>query len=131
MRFSILLCGCCVAMSAQQVPKGCEQPLKNEEDACCCTTYDTNVCLVKLEDKVDQELNKVYQSALKRWNKDPESEELRDAQRAWIAYRDATCKAEAGLYRGGTIMPSVDSHCVLRVSRQRIADLKDAYLFER
>jgi len=80
---------------------------------------------------VDADLNSVYQSALKRWNEDPQRAELRDAQRVWIAYRDATCKAEAGIYRGGTIMPSVSLRCILRLSRQRIADLKDAYLFER
>jgi uncharacterized protein YecT (DUF1311 family) len=117
-------------MLAQQPQAGCQQP-KNEEDACCCTTYDANICLSKIEGKVDQELNTVYQSALKRWSTDPEREELRDAQRAWIAYRDATCKAEADLYKGGTIMPGVGMRCVLRVSRHRIADLKDAYLFNR
>ena len=89
------------------------------------------MCLVKVEKKVDTDLNTVYQSALSRWNEDPQKTELRDAQLAWIAYRDATCKAEAGIYRGGTIMPSIGVRCVLRLDRQRIADLKDAYLFER
>jgi uncharacterized protein YecT (DUF1311 family) len=91
----------------------------------------TNMCLAKVEEKVDADLNSIYPSVLKRWNEDPQKTELREAQRAWIAYRDATCRAEAGIYRGGTIMPSVGMRCILRLSRQRIADLKDAYLFER
>jgi uncharacterized protein YecT (DUF1311 family) len=131
MRSLLLLSFVSAAMLAQQPQKGSEQPAKNEEDSCCCTTYDTNMCLSKVEEKVDKELNTVYERALKRWHDDPENAELRDAERTWIAYRDATCKAESGLYRGGTIMPSVGSRCILRVTRQRIADLKDAYLFNR
>ena len=80
-------------MFAQGPQKGSGQPVKNEEDSCCCTTYDTNMCLSKVEKKVDQELNTVYQDALKRWNDDPENAELRDAESDWMAYRDATCKA--------------------------------------
>ena len=131
MRFFLLLVCFCSSASAQQSQNRCDQPAKTEEAACCCTTYDTNVCLAKVEEKVDADLNSIYQSALKRWNEDPQKTELREAERAWIAYRDATCKAEAGIYRGGTIMPSVGMRCTLRLSRQRIADLKDAYLFER
>ena len=131
MRSLLLLSFVSAAMLAQQPQKGSEQPAKNEEDSCCCTTYDTNMCLSKVEEKVDKELNAVYESALKRWHGDSENAELRDAEKAWIAYRDATCKAEAGLYRGGSIMPSIEFYCVLRVSRQRIADLRNAYLFDR
>ena len=76
-------------MFAQQPQKNSDQPVKNEEDNCCCTTYDANICLSKVQDKVDQELNQTYQSALKRWNEDPNREELRQAQRAWVSYRDA------------------------------------------
>lgn len=128
---SLLLLTFFFSILAQAQQNAHKQALKNEEDSCCCTTYDTNMCLTKVEEQVDKELNTVYLNALKRWNKDPENAELRDAERSWIAYRDATCKAEAGLYRGGTIMPSVGLRCDLRLTRRRIADLKDAYLFER
>ena len=121
----------CLGVFAQQPQKNSDQPVKNDEDNCCCTTYDTNICLSKVQDKVDQELNQTYQSALKRWNEDPNREELRQAQRAWVSYRDAACKAEADLYKGGTIMPSIEMHCVIRLTRQRIAEIKDTYLFER
>jgi len=130
MRSLLLLSFLSVSMFAQQ-QLGSDQQAKNEEDACCCTTYDTNVCLSKVKEKVDKELNVVYQSVLKRRHDDPENAELRDAEKARIACRDATCKAEAGLYRGGSIMPTIEFYCVLRVSRQRIADLKNAYLFDR
>lgn len=36
---------------------------------------------------------------------------LRDAQRAWIAWRDAGCGAEADEARGGTIAPLIEVSC--------------------
>ena len=130
MRYFFLCCFC-LTVFAQQPQKNGDQAAKNEEDNCCCTTYDTNVCLSRVQDKVDQDLNRTYQSALKRWNQDPEREELHQAERAWVSYRDAACKAEGDLYKGGTIMPSIEMHCVIRLTRQRIAEITDTYLFER
>ncbi len=89
------------------------------------------MCLSKVRKKVDQELNQRYQNALKRWSDDPNNDELRQTERAWVAYRDAACKAEGDLYKGGTIMPSVELSCVIRLTRQRIAEITGAYLFER
>jgi len=126
-----LVCILGLTVFAQHPQKNSDQPVKNEEDNCCCTTYDTNICLLKVQGKVDQELNQTYQSALKRWNEDPNREELRQAERAWVSYRDASCKAEGDLYKGGTIMPSIEMHCIIRLTRQRMAEIKDAYLFER
>jgi uncharacterized protein YecT (DUF1311 family) len=131
MRCLFLCLFCLTTMVAQQPQRNCGESAKNEEDNCCCTTYDANMCLSKVQDKADQELNQSYQSALKRWNVGPSTEELRQAQQAWVTYRDATCKAEGNLYKGGTIMPSVEMRCVIRLTRQRIAEIKDAYLFER
>jgi uncharacterized protein YecT (DUF1311 family) len=89
--------------------------------------------LVKLLKKIDAELNTVYQRALKV-AKDPytlaDVQNLRDAERKWIAYRDAACKAERGLYGTGTAAPAAHSICLIRVTKQRIADLKEAYILE-
>lgn len=44
----------------------------------------------------------------------PESEKsLREAQRAWISYRDATCRFEAERYFGGSVATLSASHCVM------------------
>jgi len=102
---------------------------QEEETKCCCTTYDTSSCLSKVHDKVDGELNATYQSAVILTKKFGRSdvENLRDAERKWVAYRDAACKAEYGLWGGGSGGPNGRTMCVIRPTRQRIADLKSVY----
>jgi uncharacterized protein YecT (DUF1311 family) len=49
---------------------------------------------------------------------------LRDAQRAWIPFRDAACAAEAQIARGGTAMGFVTLLCLDRLTRARTEDLR-------
>src|SRR5437879_12531705 len=62
-------------------------------------------CMARVLTKVDAELNVEYQRALKvaknQWTSS-DVQNLKDAQRKWIPYRDAVCKAEYGLVGGGT-----------------------------
>lgn len=47
----------------------------------------------------------------------PESEKsLREAQRAWISFRDATCRFEAERYFGGSIATLSASHCFMELT---------------
>jgi len=48
-----------------------------------------------------------------------------------LAYRNAACKAESDLYKGGTIAPQTFGFCVVKLTKRRIADIKDAYLSNR
>ncbi|PYX91543.1 MAG: hypothetical protein DMG67_09820, partial [Acidobacteria bacterium] len=74
-----------------------------QEQKYCCTTLDTSICLAKVLKKVDLQLNDTYQKSLKTVEDSAQDgQNLRDAQRAWIAYRDAACKAEYDLWGGGT-----------------------------
>ena len=52
------------------------------------------------------------------------SEMLRDAQRAWIPFRDKACAAESNLARGGTMQSMLVSSCMERLTRQRTEDLR-------
>ena len=52
-----------------------------------------------------------------------EAEALRDAQRAWITYRDMACNVEAAPFRGGTMEPFLTSSCLARLTRDRTEDL--------
>src|SRR5258708_40327913 len=102
---------------------------QDEETKCCCTTYDTSVCLTKVHDKVDAQMNAIYQRALgmtKRFG-GADIENLKDAQRKWVAYRDAACKAEYGLWSGGSGGPNARAICEIRLSRQRTEDLESVY----
>lgn len=70
-----------------------------------------NACFGKLADAADAKLNKLYkQLAAKAEGK--EKDALRDAQRAWIAYRDKECEYETIGEEGGSIRPMEISICV-------------------
>ncbi len=49
---------------------------------------------------------------------------LRDGQRAWVKFRDATCAAEGYGVHGGTAEPMVIYSCRTRLTEQRTADLE-------
>lgn len=48
---------------------------------------------------------------------------LRQAQRAWIPFRDAACIAEGFIARGGTMESQVVSSCLAFLTRQRTQTL--------
>jgi uncharacterized protein YecT (DUF1311 family) len=120
----------CLLLWLVAVGSGAEAQDQDEESKCCCTTYDMSVCLSKIHDKIDAELNTTYKTALSMTKKfgGEDVENLKDAERKWIAYRDAACKAEYGLWGGGSGGPNARTICVIRLTRQRIADLKSAYV---
>jgi uncharacterized protein YecT (DUF1311 family) len=97
---------------------------QDEETKCCCTTYDMSVCLSKIHDKVDAELNTTYQKALGMTKRlgIQDIENLKDAELKWIAYRDAACKAEYGLWGGGSGGPNAHTMCLVRLTKQRTTD---------
>lgn len=49
---------------------------------------------------------------------------LRDGQRAWVTFRDATCAAEGYAMHGGSAEPMVIYGCRARLTEQRTADLE-------
>lgn len=48
---------------------------------------------------------------------------LRDAERAWITYRDAACLSESFAWKGGSGEMMVIHLCRTRITKQRTADL--------
>jgi len=103
-------------------------PAQDDETKCCCSTYDTSVCLSKVYKKVDTDLNETYKEALKATvakytAKDVHN--LKDAEQKWMAYRDAECKAEYGLWGGGTGGPSALTSCLIAITRKRTDELRN------
>jgi uncharacterized protein YecT (DUF1311 family) len=49
---------------------------------------------------------------------------LREAQRAWVAFRDANCRLEGYEARGGTMEPMLYSGCLATLTRARTAELR-------
>ena len=104
--------------NAQEPDEGCEG-----------TTYDVSVCLAQKYKRVDSELNAAYQRALKsaKGYDDKDIQNLKDAERKWIGYRDAACKAEYNLWGRGSGGPNAHTICLIRLARERATHLKDAY----
>jgi len=102
-----------------------------KEDKCCCTTFDTGQCLIKVRKNVDAKLNDTYQRALKKWADNPNViAKLKNAEHAWIKYRDANCEGEYQTYGRGTIGPNMFGFCQIRLTRQRIHEIEGIYLAE-
>ena len=73
--------------------------------------------------RADTALNVAYAERL-RASGGKLKETLRTSQRAWIAYRDATCQAEGAVYEGGTMEPLASVTCRARLTDERSAWLK-------
>ncbi len=77
-----------------------------------------NECAAADHDKADAELTALYAKFK------PISPEMRAAERAWIAYRDAECAYESHESVGGSIHSMEVSMCETAMTRERIAVLK-------
>lgn len=82
-----------------------------------------NICADKDYRAADAVLNKVYKRAMAAQD-DTGRDLLRASERVWIAYRDAECKFEAAPNEGGSIYPMVYAGCLTRLTKARIADLR-------
>jgi uncharacterized protein YecT (DUF1311 family) len=104
---------------------------QNDNGVCDGNTAEVTACLVERYKRADGDLNAVYQKAIKSATKYGPADlaNLKDAQRKWIAYRDAVCEAEFALYHGGTAGGPSKFACLWRITDQRTHDLKEAYLF--
>lgn len=84
--------------------------------------------------EADAALNTVYGIAMARMretdgylpdNLKGAADALRDAQRAWIPYRDKACAAYGYLARGGTLEPQLIYSCRADLTRSRVSELEE------
>lgn len=87
-------------------------------------------CLEKLANAADARLNETYRRAMMVIEKSDSRDaaawksELKKAQQAWIAFRDADCGALIGYEWGnGTGMGAATESCILEKTEQRTRDL--------
>ncbi|MEM6667156.1 MAG: lysozyme inhibitor LprI family protein [Pseudomonadota bacterium] len=87
------------------------------------TTAGMNICLGRSIDAWDAILNEAYRAARVGLD-DAQRSLLRDAQRAWITFRDKRCALEASYYRGGTLAGVVHGGCLEHETAIRAIDLR-------
>ena len=96
-----------------------------------------NACAAIDFENADAELNAVWREAIdsaraadaelnREFDQRPTTEEkLREAQRAWIVFRDAHCTVEGyDEARGGSMEPMIYDGCRARLTRERTSQLR-------
>jgi len=79
------------------------------------------VCESGIYHSLDRRMNDLYKKQMARLG--PESKAaLRDAQRAWVVFRDKSCDYEAGKDPHG-YMATIQYSCLQDITRRRIEDL--------
>jgi uncharacterized protein YecT (DUF1311 family) len=100
-----------------------------------------NVCAAFEYRQADAHLNKVYRKAMQymtdEMQKTDDQEQikyeqsgiasLKEAEGAWLSYRDIQCKAAGQRYEGGSLRPMIYAQCLTTLTDHRIADLKSIY----
>lgn len=108
-------------------------PAQEVDCANAMTQRDMNLCAARAYDAADAELNRVWRAViteLRRWDQylpegaAPAEETMRQAQRAWIPFRDAACEAESYMARGGSMQPLLRFGCLVRLTERRTEDLR-------
>ncbi|HEY2393484.1 MAG TPA: lysozyme inhibitor LprI family protein [Candidatus Angelobacter sp.] len=91
------------------------------------TTADMISCFGQAWKKADIELNRVYQLSFKGLDA-KDATNLRKAQRTWVAYRDAQCNAEYGMWDGGSGAEPVRLQCLFAMTQLRTKELQENYI---
>jgi uncharacterized protein YecT (DUF1311 family) len=106
-------------------------PALAQEDPCVDLTYATqpelNQCVFLDWQVADEALNRAYATAVAEARARDASitgeggaeELLRQAQRAWLAYRDADCEVEASFFEGGQAEPMTRYGCMIQHTEDR------------
>ncbi|WP_081536135.1 lysozyme inhibitor LprI family protein [Rhodovulum sp. P5] len=88
------------------------------------TQAEMNQCAASAYTAADAELNAVWPGAKQAMDQMGAGALLLDAQRKWIAFRDAACAAERAPFEGGSIAPLIHYDCLKRLTERRTEDLR-------
>jgi uncharacterized protein YecT (DUF1311 family) len=89
------------------------------------TTIGISQCIGAETATWDAHLNAEYQTRRAEFGDQTLRDMLRDAQRAWIAYRDAQCALDYQRWIDGSIRTIVAANCFLTMTAQRALELRD------
>jgi uncharacterized protein YecT (DUF1311 family) len=81
------------------------------------------ICWGKEYKAADAQLNKTYQGFMSKLD-ESEKVQLKNAQLAWLKYRDANCDFVADQYKGGTMRPMIAAICLADVTNARVTELR-------
>jgi uncharacterized protein YecT (DUF1311 family) len=115
----LLLVACLLPAAVAKSQKGRQiQPCESAS-----SQAEASACAHREYVAADAELNRVYNRLAAKLEAD-EKASLKDAEVAWLKYRDANCEFESSFYKGGTMRPMIESFCLTRMTKARTAELK-------
>ena len=88
------------------------------------TQSEMNQCAAQAYKAADAGLNQVYRRLVAMLN-DDEKGQLKEAQTAWLKYRDANCEFAADQFKGGTMRPMIYGYCLADMTKKRTIELKN------
>ncbi len=91
------------------------------------TPLDREACGEQRWQASDQMLNQVYKQIMANLN-EPQKNLLRQAQRAWLAFRDGNCASQASYANRGAMDTATLKHCLATTTDARAQELRAAYL---
>lgn len=82
-------------------------------------------CAAEAYQASDTELNRLFHEIRQRLGEDAEARLLlRDAGRAWVAFRDAECAFAASAVAGGSAYPIVHDLCLNELTQARVEQFR-------
>ena len=91
-------------------------------DTPTATQADLTDCSREIYNAADAELNRAYDALHAKLTPD-EQVALRNAQRAWLLFRDLDCTFVASKFAGGSAEPMERYGCLAQLSKQRSTQL--------
>src|ERR1700676_507830 len=99
----------------------CAQASEKSHCAAARSQLELNRCWAHEADMAAQRLAATLKSTL---DKTPVRAQTGQAQAKWVDYRDTHCAAVAAISQGGSMQPMQRDACLVRLTEQRIAELK-------
>jgi uncharacterized protein YecT (DUF1311 family) len=87
------------------------------------TQFEMNQCAGKEYQAADAVLNQVYQKLVAMLD-DEQKAQLKEAENAWLKYRDAHCDFVADQFKGGSMRPMIAAMCLADVTKNRTTELR-------
>jgi len=99
---------------------------KRKADPCAKaqTQAEMSQCAGREYKAADLTLNQVYRQLVTKLD-DEEKSQLKEAQTAWLKYRDTNCEFVADQYKGGTMRPMILGYCLAEMTTNRTAELRN------
>jgi uncharacterized protein YecT (DUF1311 family) len=101
-----------------------QRPRKGDPCADPQTQVEMTQCAANAYKAADAVLNQVYKQLVAKLDEE-EKAQLKEAQNAWLKYRDTNCDFVADQYKGGTMRPMIHAGCLADVTKNRTAELRD------